>query len=424
MKVPKGYIINHRFNKKISNDFNLFWTGIIIYTISYTLMTSEVVSPKVSYLQLLGLIIFTLPAIRLIRFKIENNYLRNIYFIYYCWIFFVIIRGFTLNTQYLFNTIINSESGIFLYLTPLILLFPKDLIYLKKVINAIFILSVIYIICDVVFFSAILSADIKPGQEIIEYFAKLLGFPSGFILLTIMYHKDERKFWSFIIKLWVVCVIIITLLFAILRARRGLIFMSVNILLFSYLTYNYVHKSNLFYKIFPLLIVLFLANYAFNGFNEKGSGIFSFFNERLKEDTRSDVEENYYHEMNAKDLIIGRGIDGSYYCPTGATEDGMRKNIETDYLQIMLKGGIISLGLLLFIAIPAIIKGLFKSKNTLSKAAAIWIMLWLISLYPQTVTTFSINYLLVWISIGICYSRNIRNMPEYLVREYFQYKIF
>jgi hypothetical protein len=30
----------------------------------------------------------------------------------------------------------------------------------------------------------------------------------------------------------------------------------------------------------------------------------------------------------------------------------------------------------------------------------------------------------VWISIGICYSKNIRNMEENLVRTIFNYKLF
>jgi hypothetical protein len=86
--------------------------------------------------------------------------------------------------------------------------------------------------------------------------------------------------------------------------------------------------------------------------------------------------------------------------------------IETDYLNIILKGGIISLVLLFLIAIPAVIKGLFFSKNILSKAAAFWIIIWLVELYPANVNSFSLNHILVWISIGICYSKEIRNYTE------------
>jgi hypothetical protein len=425
MRGNHKYLSQNTFNKKTSKALNQFWAGYIIYITCYTLMISGVVSAKITYLQLLGLVIFMIPTIRLIRFKIENNYLKFIYIIYCGWLIYVVTRGFMFTKEYLFASFVEAYSGIFLYLAPLILLFPKDLIYLKKVINVILILSVIYLLCDIVFIKALLAPASENGQTIIEYFSKILGIPCGFILLTIVYHTDKRKSWAILGKLWVLFVIILTFLFAAIRARRGLMFMSVNILLFTYIIYNYAHKTNLFFKFFPLLIVFFVSVYAVSVFSEKSrKGPFNLITERLNEDTRSGVVDYFYLDMSKKDWIEGKGIDGIYWCPSGATEDGYRAVIETDYLQIMLKGGMISLGLLFLIAIPAVFLGLFYSKNILSKAAAAWILLWILALFPATVTTFSLNYLLVWISIGICYSKEIRNMPEEKVKEQFQYKIF
>jgi hypothetical protein len=414
----------YSFNKRTSRALNQFWTGFIIYTTSFTLMISGAVSPKIAYLQLLGIIIFIIPTIQLIKFRIENKYLRNTYIIYCGWLFYIVIRGFSFNSEYLFNSLIDGTGGIFMYFVPLILLFPKDLIYLKKVINVILILSVLYIISDIIFIKSILTSSNENGQSILEYFSKILGIPCGFILLTVVYHKDKSKFWALLGKLWVLFVMILTFLLAVIRARRGLMFMSVNIILFTYIIYNYAHRSNLFFKFFPIMIIFFLAIYAINVYIDKKPGAFSLITERLKEDTRSDVEEYFYLDLNKKDWIMGKGIDGTYYCPTGATESGYRYQIETDYLQMILKGGIISLGLLLLITIPAIFNGLFYSKNILSKAAASWILLYIIDLYPATVTTFSLNYILVWISIGICYSKEIRNIPEDTLKKYFHYKIF
>jgi hypothetical protein len=125
--------------------------------------------------------------------------------------------------------------------------------------------------------------------------------------------------------------------------------------------------------------------------------------------------------MGPIDWIIGKGIKGQYYCPN-VDEDAVtnyRSVIETGYLQIILKGGLISLALFVLITVPAIFKGIFYSKNILSKAAGIWILLSLLSLYPATVNTFSLRYLLVWISIGICYSNKIRNIPDKVLEKYF-----
>ncbi|MGN6298362.1 MAG: hypothetical protein ACTHM7_16345, partial [Ginsengibacter sp.] len=94
-----------------------------------------------------------------------------------------------------------------------------------------------------------------------------------------------------------------------------------------------------------------------------------------------------------------------------------RSLIETGYLQIILKGGLVRLILLLLILVPAVILGLFFSNNLLSKAAAIWILIALISLYPATVESFELQYIIVWISVGICYSKVIRRLPERQITE-------
>ena len=92
--------------------------------------------------------------------------------------------------------------------------------------------------------------------------------------------------------------------------------------------------------------------------------------------TQERVELYFYDDMKTKDWIIGRGINGEYFLSNVEENQitNYRRNIETGYLQTILKGGLISLGLFIFIAIPALIKGLFYSKNILSKAAAIWIL--------------------------------------------------
>jgi hypothetical protein len=171
--------------------------------------------------------------------------------------------------------------------------------------------------------------------------------------------------------------------------------------------------------LFALSLLLISTIYFFGTkiYSENQRGIFSYISDRLNEgidDTRAGVEEDLFQDMEFKDWVIGKGINGSYYSPGLDGEDfrDYRTGIETDYLAIILKGGLINLGLLLLIAIPAIFKGLFYSRNILSKAAAIWILLYLLDLYPTPVTDFTLNYLLVWISIGICYSNTIRNISE------------
>lgn len=173
------------------------------------------------------------------------------------------------------------------------------------------------------------------------------------------------------------------------------------------------------------MAVIFIAGGSYYLTNVKTPAMLNYLIDRGDADTRTGVEVYMYADMTPVDWVIGKGIKGSYYCPVvdnvnDAEGLGYRDNIETGYLQIILKGGIISLALLLLIFIPAVYKGFFKSRNILSKAAAMWIFLWIIYLYPSGGMVFNMNYVLVWISTGICYSDKIRNLDDETIKTHLQ----
>src|SRR5207244_9681 len=97
------------------------------------------------------------------------------------------------------------------------------------------------------------------------------------------------------------------------------------------------------------------------------TSMFSSLKTRGLQNTRISVEDCFYSSLTRKEWIIGGGINGQYYCPNMDENDdtGFRTVIETDFLNIILKGGIISLSLVLLIAVPAFIKGVFYSNNIL-----------------------------------------------------------
>ncbi len=396
--------------------FNIFWIGFIVYTTSYVFGQSGHINLKICHaLQLSGLIAIIPAAIHLIRFKFANKYLQ-IVFIFYCfWLLTVIVRGFSFNYLFVNKMLFDASFGLMPYLAPLILLFPKNLFSYKKVFDVIILLGILYIFYDVVFIKDLLNADRTSviSLGIVEY-GSFLSLPVCFLLLTFPYHSIKRKMFSLV-------VILLTLLFAIIRARRGLIFICASTLIFSYLFYLAYSKNRFLIIASSIFLLAIGINFVKDIYLKKQANIFSFLIERGTEDTRTGIESYFYDDMKAKDWVYGRGIIGRYFCP-GIDENnitGFRSVIETGYLQIILKGGLISLGLFLLIAIPAIIKGFFFSKNILSKAASIWIFLSLINLYPAFENIFILKHLLFWISIGICYSLTLRNIPETKMRLYF-----
>lgn len=416
MEAVSQVIVVKESNNKVIYANYYFWMAFVLYSLSYTISTSGSVNfIYCQVLQIIAILMFVSSAIIVMQWRFDTTYLKIIYSLYIFWSLIVILRGFRFDYQFMKFILFDASFGIFLYFVPLVLLFPRDLLFYKRVFSAIVILSIAYLVFNVLFIKDMLylGRNIK-SQTIIEYFSMQLSIQSGFLLLTYMYHPKKRKYLALF-------VIVLTFLLAAIRARRGLMFMSIEILIFSFFMYYYAHKVKIVLFLFSLIFISSLYFLGTKIYTENRSGLFGYITERLEEKTRIGVEVYFYNDMKTVDWIFGKGLNGEYYCPVINPENGTftvnRGVIETGYLQIILKGGVLSLGLLLLIAIPAIFRGLFHSKNFLSKAAGIWILLFLIDLYPATPTTFSMNYLLVWISIGICYSKTIRETPDSTIIE-------
>lgn len=388
---------------------NYFWIGFLVYAFSFSLSKTGTLNMIIwQAFQSIGLMIIFYTSYYLIKPKVPNRSLQTVFIIYCVWLLLIILRGFSLDYVFLKDMLFDAQYGMLPYFTPLILLFRKSIFFYKKLFEAITILGILYIIYDVAFFGQMFDRDetnvISSG--LVESSA-LLSVPVGFLLLTFNYHSNRVKIFS-------VIVIFLILLFAIVRARRGLIFICSTQIIFAYLLYLYNAKKKYLIIATSLILVMLGINYVNENFIKRSNTVFSFLMDRGAEDTRTGVELYFYADLTPKDWIIGKGIKGQYYSPS--VEENQKTNyryvIETGYLQTILRGGIISLLLILAIAIPAIILGLFYSKNTLSKAAGIWIFLWLLYLYPATMEAFTLYYLIFWISIGICYSKILRNIPE------------
>lgn len=390
---------------------NLFWIGFIVYAASFSISATDQVSfIIVNLLQVIALGMILPSAVLLMEFKIENAYLRGIFILYFFWLITVVIRGISFDYDSVKQMLFNPIRGVLQYFVPLVILFRKNFSFYRRLFDAIYVLGFIYLIFSIFVIKEILSpSNYYLSQGIVEDFSQHLSFASGFLLLTFLYHSKSRN-------LFAVFIIFLTFLFAVLRARRGLMFMSFSMLFFAFIVYQYVNKTKVTNMILSVFLVLLLSYMAMKVYQENRKDTFGLLTERIGDDTRSEVERYFYSDFKTKDWLIGRGMNGQYFCP--GVEDGegrisvYRGVIETGYLQIILNGGIISLFLLVIIAIPGMIKGFFTSNNLLSKAAGIWIVLFFLYAYPGGPAIFTLNYTLVWISIGICYSEKIRKMSD------------
>ena len=89
-----------------------------------------------------------------------------------------------------------------------------------------------------------------------------------------------------------------------------------------------------------------------------------------------------------------------------------RNVIETGYLQLILSGGVINLFFFLFFLTYSAILGFFRSNNVLCKAMSFYLLYHIIYLYPYGLPSFSLEYLIVWIFILYCNSREWREKSD------------
>jgi len=396
---------------KISSYLNYFWFGFSLYSIAFAFPAkTQLLVYIFQILQLCGIVIFVPAAYQLINWNINNTYLKSVIIILLIWSLSVLSRGFNFKYEFIKRMLIYANDGLFMYLAPLIVLFPSRIKYLRKVFNLIIIFGIFFIIFDLyqlnVLRYAITGSRIATGT--VENLIQCLAVPSGFILLSYYYHPKK-------INVMAIVILLVALYFTIIRARRSLTFVTLSLMLVSYIMLLIYSKEKLLKLFLSFFTLVFLISSIALLYSAQRSGFFGHFDSRLKEETRQGVEEAFYNDMSTTDWLIGKGINGSYYCPDideGYRITVNRDTIETGYLQIILRGGIISLGLFLLAAVPALFKGLFASNNMLCKAAGSWILLFLIYSYPTTINWFILSTILIWISIGLCFNKSIRKKTD------------
>lgn len=395
-------------------DHSIFWSGLLLYSFGGIIASSDSLNIKLCQgIQTLGLVAMFYAGIFLCRLKIDSGYLKTMFFLYFIWLIVIIIRGIGIPFGYsdIKEFLFGINNGGLIYFAPLVLLFPKNLLYIKVLFKYIIFAGVLFLFLCIVFIKKLMVSGQNPlSQGIIESLVDL-SIPSAFILLTYLYHTNKRHVISIV-------TLVITLIFSVIRARRGLIFITSSLIFFSFFLYFIHSRKKIFILFLSVLFLAFAALYASNLYHPEKSRFIGFLYERGNEDTRTNVELFFYDDMKTNDWIAGRGMNGQYFCPDIEENQvtNFRSIIETGYLQLILKGGIISLSLLLLILVPAIVNGIFFSKNVLSKAAGIWIIQFIINLYPQNAVSFNLSYIMLWISVGICYSKEILNLPDSYIR--------
>ena len=231
------------------------------------------------------------------------------------------------------------------------------------------------------------------------------------LLLRIQnYLNKEGKRWLFVAS-------ILALIIALILGRRSIIITYlVTIVFYQLYRYKYVLVS-FKHKLKVVLVWLFIGVSLFLFLKFLGPVLFGRLFDRMMDDTRSVVELSFFADIipGSYEFWVGRGISGTYYAP-GIEENGTdyREHIESGYLELILKGGGTFVLLYLLLTIPAVILGLFYSKNNFCRLAAIYCIIYSGFLYGiGSYFSFGIRYLLLIYCVLICYKKTYRGMSDY-----------
>lgn len=388
------------------SSFEWILVGFILHVIGGTFAVS---SKLICYtLCGIGLIIiffnFFFNQKRFVRpFK---GIIRRLYYLYLLWLILILIRPFFNNNP------IDGFSPVDRYqwlsfLVPFFVFFGIKNINIKHIFSIGYFSGIIGILFLIFYFEDIYLSPIPLGFEEYQEYIGIVGIPTyflainSFLIFFYPYTKIKYKVFIFISFGIVVFNMIIS-------ARRGGVVSFALLLLFTFFLYVFHSgKGSKFLKLLSVFgaILLLISIYFLYA-----DTTFALLISRLDEDSRSGVEWYMLKSFRDQpfDWLFGRGLNGTYFCPLFENENNQRGIIETGYLFLILKGGIINLCFFLFFLLHSFLKGLFNSNNMLIKGMSLYLLAHVIFLVPFGVPSFDIEYLLVWVFILFCQSREWR----------------
>ena len=334
----------------------------------------------------------------------KSSLLEKVFLI---WIALITVQGFFQILISGYNSIEFKQfiSGLFLLnVYPFLVITEQPLSFYKKLFTLAYKLALIELALQVL---ALLLGSGTSMYEELTMFASGIGL----LMMTMFYHSPKKR--------KVILFIIIFNIFIMMLLIRRNKFVFFGAILFFALMLNslgngtsalkYKSKTqNILISLFFILVFTFLIF-----FNR-----ISYFYEDMKTgmSSREGIIELFINDFNRcpRDWITGRGMFGQFEGGVLSTDvdNGLRANIENGYLQLILKGGWIWLGLLMAISLIAMYRGLFKSNNILCKGMACIILIYFIDMVGFGVPELSLKYVCVFISISGCNSKRLREYSD------------
>lgn len=369
----------------------------------------------VRFVQLIAILGIIYSFVRISKHFSDRTKYIKIYWFFLFWSFVCVLRINSLDYKEV-QLMLFHPVHILAYLVPIVYITPVNKPFLK----ATFRFSIVTTFL-LFFFFTVISLLLFKESNTTDLLISAFGSGAIFLFFTWRYHKIWVRYLSLL-------GIIFSAYIGAVNGRRNVILISFVSLIFGcicLLLHNSKYNLLKTYTLTLLLIIASIVGYLSIDITQIEH--FSALSERLNTDSRSDVITAFINDMDDLDWLVGRGVDGAYYNPikywnflTNESRDvSYRDTIENGYLFIILKMGLVGLLLFLYLIVSAIYNGLFKSKNILTKAAALFLITYLIEMISFGQPALSLKYFFVWLSIAICHSTNTRSLSENAMKKIF-----
>jgi len=399
--------------KKKTNLFKRVLAGLIIYSIGTFFYQN---SRGLCYFFTGISILLILSGLRGASFYMPfRNKMKTVFLVFIFWNIITIIRGiFSDYDLHELNPI--NTYGFMAYLMPLIVLIGIKNMDLKDMVKFSAINAILGIISVIIYFRNIFGTSVilLSPEEYQEYISLLgptivLLYNATFVFIIFFVLPKKDKYLAFV-------TVGLLLIILVVAGRRGALLMTGLTIIFAIYTYIFKYKSKGSSKMLKWFFTAAVLGSIFLLVYINFDSLFSFLIQRGVEDTRATVQDEFFKNFdgNYLDWLFGRGISGTYF--TTVFESNMERGImESGYLHLILKGGILSLALFVIILINSFIKGFFRSNNVIVKAMALYILIHVVYLYPFGIPMFTLEYLFLWCSVAYCQSAYWRSLSDFQI---------
>ena len=143
--------------------------------------------------------------------------------------------------------------------------------------------------------------------------------------------------------------------------------------------------------------------------------------DNLRSDTRTFLYVDVFRDLKINNaFVFGKGINAGYASHDFETFN--RLAVEVGFLQILLKTGIIGFLLYMALIISAIFKAINNSNNIFIKYLGMLLSGYVLMFFIENMILFNLLNIIIWIIVGMCHSRELREMDDEEIRELFSGK--